>query len=123
MNRALLPLAAILVPALAFASARIGGSAEPLGFELQLKVDASNLQLTLHSGSDGHNTNSSTVGAAELDGLDVARMREGLGKLGITRDALPRLAAEAAQQWTATFNPRPITAEDFEELYVEALGL
>jgi alcohol dehydrogenase len=55
--------------------------------------------------------------------LDVARMREGLGKLGITRDALPRLAAEAAQQWTATFNPRPITAEDFEELYVEALGL
>ncbi len=55
--------------------------------------------------------------------LDVAKMREGIGKLGITRDALPKLAAEAAQQWTATFNPRPITAEDFEELYVEALGL
>jgi alcohol dehydrogenase len=55
--------------------------------------------------------------------LDAARMREGIAKLGITRDALPRLATEAAQQWTATFNPRPITAEDFEQLYVEALGL
>jgi alcohol dehydrogenase len=55
--------------------------------------------------------------------LDAARMREGLGKLGITRDALPKLAAEAAQQWTATFNPRPISAEDFERLYEEALGL
>jgi alcohol dehydrogenase len=55
--------------------------------------------------------------------LDVAKMRDGLAKLGIARDALPKLAAEAAKQWTATFNPRPITAEDFEELYVEALGL
>jgi len=55
--------------------------------------------------------------------LDVAKMRDGLGKLGIARDALPKLAAEAAKQWTATFNPRPITAEDFEQLYVEALGL
>ena len=55
--------------------------------------------------------------------LDVAKMRGGLGKLGIERDALPKLAAEAAKQWTATFNPRPITAEDFESLYVEALGL
>ncbi len=55
--------------------------------------------------------------------LDVAKMREGPAKLGITRDALPKLAAEAAKQWTATFNPRPITAEDFEQLYAEALGL
>ena len=55
--------------------------------------------------------------------LDVAKMRDGLGKLGIARDALPKLAAEAAKQWTATFNPRPIAAEDFEQLYVEALGL
>lgn len=60
----------------------------------------------------------------ELDTiLDVAKMRDGVAKLGITRDALPKLAAEAARQWTATFNPRPITAEDFEQLYEEALGL
>ena len=55
--------------------------------------------------------------------LDVAKMRDGIGKLGLARDALPKLATEAAQQWTATFNPRPIAAEDFEQLYVEALGL
>ncbi len=55
--------------------------------------------------------------------LAAAGMREGVAKLGISRSALPQLAAEAAQQWTAGFNPRPITAEDFEQLYAEALGI
>jgi alcohol dehydrogenase len=55
--------------------------------------------------------------------LDVAKMRDGLAKLGISRERIPVMAAEAAKQWTATFNPRPISAPDFEELYVEALGL
>jgi len=54
--------------------------------------------------------------------LDVAKMREGLSKYGIDRAAFPALAKEAAQQWTATFNPRPIMAEDFEQLYEEVLG-
>ncbi len=35
---------------------------------------------------------------------------------------IPQLASEAAQQWTATFNPRPIAAADFEQLYAEALA-
>jgi len=35
----------------------------------------------------------------------------------IPKDALPRLAAHAAKQWTATFNPRPVSADDFVELY------
>jgi alcohol dehydrogenase len=54
--------------------------------------------------------------------LDVAKMREGLAKYGIDRAQFPMLAKEAAQQWTATFNPRPIGAEDFEQLYGEVLG-
>ena len=59
----------------------------------------------------------------ELDTiLDAARMREGIAKLGIDRAAFPKLAAEAAQQWTAGFNPRRIDAQDFEELYAEVLG-
>ena len=59
----------------------------------------------------------------ELDTiLDAARMREGIAKLGIDRAAFPKLAAEAAQQWTARFNPRKIDAKDFEELYAEVLG-
>jgi hypothetical protein len=27
------------------------------------------------------------------------------------------MSEEAAKQWTATFNPRPITPKDFEKLY------
>ena len=61
---------------------------------------------------------------AELETLlDVAGLRAGLAQLGVKADALPQLAAEAAQQWTATFNPRPVVAADFEQLYAEALGL
>jgi alcohol dehydrogenase len=42
-----------------------------------------------------------------------ARLRD----LGVTKDALPRLAQEANGQWTARFNPRPITANDTLALY------
>jgi alcohol dehydrogenase len=59
---------------------------------------------------------------AELDIiLEAARMREGIAALGIGKHAIPALAADAAKQWTATFNPRTIEAADFEELYAEAL--
>ena len=54
--------------------------------------------------------------------LDVAKMREAnLSKFGIEiqKSAFGDLAKEAAQQWTAGFNPRPIAAEDFAQLYEE----
>jgi alcohol dehydrogenase len=35
----------------------------------------------------------------------------------VTREALPVMAAEAARQWTGTFNPRPVDAASLEELY------
>ena len=54
--------------------------------------------------------------------LDVAGMKSGLAKFGIGPADFAQLAKEAAQQWTATFNPRPIGAEDFERLYEEVLG-
>lgn len=54
--------------------------------------------------------------------LDIARMRDGLAKFGIKSSDFPAMAKEAAQQWTAGFNPREITAEDFEQLYEEVLG-
>jgi alcohol dehydrogenase len=60
---------------------------------------------------------------AELEVLlDVAKMREGLDAYHIDRSKFSVLAKEAAQQWTASFNPRPITAEDFEQLYEEVFG-
>ena len=36
---------------------------------------------------------------------------------GIPEEALPRLAEEAAGQWTAKFNPREVTAPELLELY------
>lgn len=40
-----------------------------------------------------------------------------LSASGVKRDALELLAAEAAKQWTAGFNPRPVTMEDFVRFY------
>lgn len=36
---------------------------------------------------------------------------------GVTRSSLPQLAADAAKQWTGTFNPRPVDATRLQELY------
>lgn len=40
---------------------------------------------------------------------------------GISRDILPVMAEEAAQQWTARFNPRPVTKPDLLGIYTAAL--
>lgn len=53
--------------------------------------------------------------------LDAAGMPACLSACGVTVDSIPLLAQEAATQWTATFNPRAITADDFEALYQAAL--
>lgn len=53
--------------------------------------------------------------------LGVARIREGLAEYKIDSTLIPTIAQEAAKQWTATFNPRPIGAEDFVQLYREVL--
>ncbi len=40
-----------------------------------------------------------------------------LAVCGVTDDAIPALAEEAANQWTAQFNPREIGTAEFEALY------
>ncbi|MCB9891433.1 MAG: iron-containing alcohol dehydrogenase [Planctomycetes bacterium] len=52
-----------------------------------------------------------------LDACDVPSLRSH----GVTESDLTMLAAEAAAQWTAQFNPRPVTAADCEHLYRDAL--
>jgi alcohol dehydrogenase class IV len=54
------------------------------------------------------------------DALDLAGLATTLGGCGVERRAIPELAKEAAGQWTAGFNPRPITANDFVKLYEAA---
>jgi alcohol dehydrogenase len=50
-----------------------------------------------------------------------ARMPSSLAEYGVTEDAIPRLAAEAATQWTAQFNPRTVTTADLSVMYRTAM--
>jgi len=52
--------------------------------------------------------------------LNIAQMPRSLAACGVERSMIPTLADEAARQWTAGFNPRPIAAKDFVELYEQA---
>jgi alcohol dehydrogenase len=59
---------------------------------------------------------------AHLEGLlNLAGIARSLGDVGVGAEAVPTLAAEAARQWTAQFNPRPIAAADFAGLFEAAL--
>jgi len=49
--------------------------------------------------------------------LNLAGMPRSLADCGVTPDSIPMLAAEAAKQWTAGFNPRPIGEKDFRGLF------
>ena len=53
--------------------------------------------------------------------LQAGQMPLSLSALNISPSRLPKLAEEAAGQWTAQFNPRPITTSDFEAIYAAAL--
>jgi alcohol dehydrogenase len=52
--------------------------------------------------------------------LELAGLPPSLSASGVKREAIPRLAAEAAKQWTATFNPRAVSEKDFAGLYEAA---
>ena len=54
--------------------------------------------------------------------LELAHMPRSLAQCGVKASMIPTLAKEAAGQWTATFNPRPITAQDFAHLFQIALA-
>ena len=48
---------------------------------------------------------------------ELARLPNRLCTEGVERESLPTLAEDAAGQWTATFNPRPVAATDALEIY------
>jgi len=52
--------------------------------------------------------------------LSQAGLATTLRPLGVDPLKLPQLAAQAAKQWTATFNPRPVGEEDLLALYQQA---
>ena len=54
--------------------------------------------------------------------LALARLPRTLAECGVGESALATLAEGAARQWTAGFNPRPVTKADFVKLYTAARG-
>ncbi len=52
--------------------------------------------------------------------LKLAKLPANLASCGVNKASIPQLAGEAAKQWTAGFNPRPVRAEDFGRLYEAA---
>ena len=53
--------------------------------------------------------------------LSAADLPTDLGAWNVESDKLPVLAEEASKQWTAGFNPRSITADEFLTLYRSAM--
>jgi alcohol dehydrogenase len=52
--------------------------------------------------------------------LNVAGIARSLTDLGVAQSDLGILSEDAARQWTASFNPRPTTAADFQRMYESA---
>lgn len=93
---------------------RFNGEAFPAWYqELSESLTGINGFPSFSPGPDGLATFiSSLVAAADLPQL--------LSECDIARDALPKLAADAAKQWTGTFNPREVGAAELLGLYERA---
>jgi alcohol dehydrogenase class IV len=52
--------------------------------------------------------------------LNLAQMPRSLAECGVERGKIKMLAEEAAKQWTAAFNPQPVTARDLEKIFEAA---
>ena len=49
--------------------------------------------------------------------LKLAKIPSFLNELGFAPLDIPSLALDASEQWTANFNPRPLSRDDFENIY------
>jgi alcohol dehydrogenase len=49
--------------------------------------------------------------------LTAAQMKQRLSERAIPSTALPSLASQAAKQWTAQFNPRPVDEAALLQIY------
>ena len=70
--------------------------------------------------SDGHEQALEALISRLESLLDLANMPRSLAECGVESSMIPKLAEEAAKQWTANFNPRPVSAKDFIGLYEAA---
>jgi len=88
--------------------------------------DAARTYATLACGAGLATSSESGIAAGDLLAgrlellLELSQLPRSLKNLGVKLADIPRLAGEAASQWTAQFNPRPIASADFEDLYARA---
>jgi alcohol dehydrogenase len=69
------------------------------------------------AGQNNHLTPGEAL-ARRLEGLaEAGGLRSNLRSAGVSELELPELAADAAQQWTGTFNPRPLDVQGAIEIY------
>jgi len=60
--------------------------------------------------------------AARIDRmLKSAQIPRTISEVGASRDDVDQLAAIAAEQWTAKFNPRPVGKDEFHAIFSQAL--
>ena len=84
---------------------------------------AAYLDLAQAAGISGNGAAVVDVLAQQLHGLlSLAGLATTLADCQVEKSAIPMLAEEAARQWTAGFNPRPVTSADFGALYEQAWG-
>ena len=65
---------------------------------------------------------SHSLGTPLVDWVDSLIRLAGLKAPHVPTEMLSQLAADATQQWTGNFNPRPLTENDFLTLYHAALA-
>ena len=70
--------------------------------------------------SDGHEEALDALISHLESLLDLAGFPRSLADCGVETGKIPELAEEAARQWTANFNPRKVTRDDFVKLYESA---
>lgn len=78
--------------------------------ELLAYVSGSNGAPSVSSGPDG-------LAHFLAQMADTAGLAGKLSACGVDEQILPQLAADAAKQWTGTFNPRSLSADDLLALY------
>jgi len=80
------------------------------------------LELTAHEpGMPDPRTGPEGLAAFVSALVEKAKLVGRLSQIDVEPERLPQLAAEAARQWTGTFNPRELAEDDFLRLYEHAM--
>ncbi len=84
-------------------------------------------ELMVSAGFAGSDASAAEAVVMLIERLEGCREQAGfpnfLEDCGVSADDAPMLAAEAAAQWTAQFNPRSVTKEDCAALYRSAISV